>query len=145
MMNQVGFTSGALTGPADGKVAWTMHDDLAAVDALLLAGKAQFDGPTPPLTGDAALDLADLAALATDLLGRSIVRKVVTQEVMASALRSSGMPESTVQIVLGYFHAAEAGEFATVDPTLAHLLGRPAATLRSYLETKLQNTSRQLR
>lgn len=64
MMNARALAVGDVAAPQDGKVAWTTHDDLAAVDAALLAGAVVIDGPTPPLTGGAALDLADLAQLA---------------------------------------------------------------------------------
>ena len=63
-MNARGFASGRLAAPTDGKVSWTTHDDLAAADAMLLAGNELFDGPTPALTGSEALDLADLADIA---------------------------------------------------------------------------------
>lgn len=141
MLNRVGFECGKLRGPKDGKVAWTTHEDLAEADALLLAGKVQFDGPTPPLTGNEALDLADLAALAAEILGRPVSREVVTEEAAASALRLVGLPEPTIEILLSYYRAAEAGEFAAVDPTLGQLLGRPTSSMRDFLAGKLREAA----
>ena len=45
-----------------------------------------------------------------------------------------------VQISLGLFRASRAGEFATVDPTLAALIGRPTIRLGQVLadEFKVQ-------
>lgn len=53
------WQKGKIVAPADGKVSWTTHSDLAAAAAAILAGVRTFHGPTPPLTGVEALDLAD--------------------------------------------------------------------------------------
>lgn len=134
-MNANGLEAGTLTGPEDGKVAWTTHDDLAAADAILLARGETFDGPTPPLTGSEALDLADLARLATDVLGRPIAREIVEEDSMERHARENGIPEGAIAVMLGYFRAARAGEFDRVDPTLAQLLGRAPTRMREFLAT----------
>lgn len=123
-MNAKGFQSGALTGPEDGKVAWVTHEDLAEADAILLSGREIFDGPTPPLTGSEALDLADLARLASTVTGRTIERRIISENTMIENAQRAGLPESALNIMLGYYRAACSGEFATVDPTLQRLLGR---------------------
>lgn len=137
MMNRAGFDQGQLVGPADGKVVWTTHDDLAAVDAQLLAAEDVIDGPTPPLTGTEALDLADLAQIGAEILGKPVGREVIAPEVMAAAARQRGVPEPSVAIMVGYFEAAHAGEFSTPDPTLEQLLGRKPQRMRDYLAQHL--------
>ena len=137
MMNQRGFDSGVLAAPEDGKVSWTTHDDLAAADAALLAGIEEIDGPTPPLTGAEALDLADLAGMAAEIFGRPVTRKVVGDDEMRETMRARDMPDGAVDFMMSYFLAARAGEFATVDPTLERLLGRKPQTMRSFLEGAL--------
>ncbi|RVV97917.1 SDR family oxidoreductase [Mesobaculum littorinae] len=132
-MNARGFAQGTLSGPEDGKVAWTTHDDLAEVDARLLAGEETIDGPTPPLTGAEALDLADLARLASDVTGRDIAREVIPEEEMARRARQNGVPGGAIAIMTGYFRAARAGEFDRPDPTLARLLGRDPVPMRDVL------------
>lgn len=47
-MNAHGFAQGKLSGPEDGRVAWTTHEDLAEADARLLAEDEIIAGPTPP-------------------------------------------------------------------------------------------------
>jgi len=137
MMNARAFITGELAAPEDGKVAWTTHDDLAAADATLLAGNIVIDGPTPPLTGCAALDLADLAQLAAEITGRSISRTIVSDEEMMKRARVNGAPEGAIAVMLGYYRAAQAGEFATVDHTLARLLGRPPETMKNFMRANL--------
>jgi uncharacterized protein YbjT (DUF2867 family) len=126
--------TGELVAPADGPVSWTAHADLAEAAAVVLAGAGRFDGATPPLTGPAALDLADVAALLTELTGRTVRRVVVGDEEWTAGLIGHGVPEARAQLLLGMFHASRRGEFATTGPVLAELLGRPATSLRTVLE-----------
>ena len=122
-MNMHGFSAGILAAPEDGKVAWTTHDDLAAADAALLAGVEVIDGPTPPLTGSEALDVADLARIATAVMNLPVTRTIIAEADMVAGARSAGVPEGAVAVMVGYYRAARAGEFATIDLTLARLLG----------------------
>jgi NAD(P)H dehydrogenase (quinone) len=119
------FETGELAAPADGPVSWTAHDDLAEAAAIVLTDEGRFEGPTPPLTGSAALDLAGLAA---EVIGRPIRRTVLTDAQYREAL-----PEPVAEMLLGLFAASRAGEFAAVDPTLGELLGRPPLTVRDVL------------
>ena len=129
--------TGALEAPADGKVAWTSHADLAEADAVILASDGMHDGPTPPLTGSEALDLADLAGIAAQLLGRSVERRIIPDEDMKARMATRGTPEAAANISLGLYLASRAGEFAIVDPTLARLVNRAPASMRDLLAEKL--------
>ena len=130
--------TGVIEAPADGKVAWTAHADLAAADAAILAdifmgNGGRYDGPTPPLTGSAALDLADLAALAADLLGRPVRREVITDAELQARLASRGLPQGAQALTLGLYAASRNGEFSALDPMLAGLLGRAPIAMRDIL------------
>ncbi|MGI8712443.1 MAG: NAD(P)H-binding protein [Solirubrobacteraceae bacterium] len=120
--------------PQDGPVAWTTQADLAEAAALILAEEGRFDGPTPPLTAGNALTFDDVAAVLTDLTGREVRRQTVQDEAFVSAQVSGGMPEPAARFMLGMFLAARNGDFATVDPTLEQLLGRPPNTLKEVLD-----------
>ena len=129
--------TGVIEAPADGKVAWTSHADLAEADAVILASDGMHDGPTPPLTGSKALDLADLAGIAAKLLGRAVERRIIGDEDMKARMAARGAPEAAANIALGLYLASRAGEFAMVDPTLARLVNRAPATMRHLLAEKL--------
>ncbi|QQR38311.1 NAD(P)H-binding protein [Devosia rhizoryzae] len=137
-MNARGFASGNLSAPADGKVSWTTHDDLAAADAMLLAGKDIYDGPTPALTGTEALDLANLAEAAQTILGKPVVRRVLDDADMISSAEASGAPSDRIAIMMGYYRAARDREFAHVDPTLARLIGRRPQSMREFMAERLR-------
>jgi NAD(P)H dehydrogenase (quinone) len=129
------LSTGEIVAPADGPVSWTTHGDLAEAAAAILAEPGRLDGATPPLTGPAALDLDDVAAILTRLTGRTIRRTVADDDEWAAALTGHGVPEPQATMMLGMFRAARRGEFAAVSPVLAELVGRPATPLSSYLES----------
>jgi NAD(P)H dehydrogenase (quinone) len=92
---------------------------------------------TPALTGSEALDLAAIAAIASELIARPITRVIVNDKEYRAGLISRGAPESRADLLVGLFAASRKGEFASVDPTLEHLLGRPPVSLRDVLAARL--------
>ncbi len=129
--------TGRLVAPEDGPVSWTTHADLAEATAIILANEGRFEGITPPLTSSAALDLADLADIASELTGRPVERVVVTDDAYRTSLVSHGVPASAADMLVGLFAASRQGEFSAVDPTLANLLGRPPISMREVLKKKI--------
>ncbi|MGP3751698.1 NmrA family NAD(P)-binding protein [Streptomyces sp. IBSNAI001] len=131
--------SGRIVLPADGPVAWTAHADLADAAAAVLADEGCFEGPTPPLTGGEALTFEDIAGIATELTGRTFTRVTAPDDRFLEQVVGGGVPRETAEQLLGIFTAARADEFATVDPTLAKLIGREPVALRAVLREQLSN------
>ncbi|OPG11726.1 SDR family oxidoreductase [Microbispora sp. GKU 823] len=131
--------SGTLVAPEDGPVSWTAHADLAEVTAVALTQEGRLDGITPPLTGPDSLDLADVAAIASDLTGREITRVTVPDEEWVAGMVARGVPEPQARFLLGMFEASRRGEFAEVGPALGELLGRKPIALRELLAATLTN------
>ena len=125
--------TGVIAAPADGPVSWTARDDLAEGIAAILAGDARFDGPTPPLTAGARVDLTDVAALLSETTGRPVRRVVVDDEDWVAARVEHGVPEPVARLLLGSYRASRRGEFAVTDPTLGKLLGRDPRPVRDAL------------
>jgi len=136
-MNARGFEARAIAVPMDGKVSWTTHDDLAAADATLLASHDVIDGATPPLTGSEAFDLADLALIAGNILGSPVSRTLISDQDMKQKAEAGGVPEERIAVMMGYYLAARAGEFAQLDATLATILGREPETMLAYMTKTL--------
>jgi NAD(P)H dehydrogenase (quinone) len=134
-------SSGLFEAPADGKVSWTAHSDLAEAAALVLTTPGRFDGPTPPLTASEALSMGELAALASELTLRPLRRAIITDDELRARLSGRGLPRAIVDISLGFYRASRHGEFQTVDPTLEQLLGRKPVSMRTLLQSKLEATS----
>ncbi len=130
------LTTGELAAPEDGPIAYTAHPDLAAAAAIALTGE-ELDGVTPALTGPEALDLAGVAALASELSGHPIRRVIVPEAEYRAIQVAKGVPEPMADILLEFFAASRQGQFAPADPTLARLLGRPVIPLRDILKASL--------
>jgi NAD(P)H dehydrogenase (quinone) len=128
--------TGELVLPADGPVAWTTHADLAEAAVHALTAD-DLDGITPPLTGDEAVDMAGVAAVASQVTGRPIQRVVVSDDDYRDRLRARGLPERLTDLLTGMFAASRQGHFATTDPTLRRVLGRPATPLVDALKALL--------
>ncbi|MEW2436829.1 SDR family oxidoreductase [Streptomyces caniferus] len=126
--------TGDIALPADGPVAWTGHDDLAEATAAILTDEGRFEGPTPPLTGPAALDFDAVAEIAAQATGRPFTRTVVPGDAFHEQVLAHGAPAPIADLMLSIFAAARNGEFTAVDPTLAALIGREPATFRTLLE-----------
>ncbi|KAB8186346.1 NAD(P)H-binding protein [Microbispora catharanthi] len=131
--------SGTLVAPEDGPVSWTAHADLTEVAAVALTEEGRLDGITPPLTGPESLDLADVAAIASDLTGRVITRVTVPDDEWVAGMVSHGAPEQQARFLLGMFEASRRGEFAEAGPALGELLGRKPIALRELLAATLTN------
>lgn len=129
--------TGQLALPADGAVNWTAHADLADAAAAILAGAARFDGATPPLTAARAIDFDEIAALASELTGRPIERVTISDEEFRQRMADHGAPAAQVDLMADIFAASRAGEFATVDPALAKLIGREPTGFDTVLRAAL--------
>jgi NAD(P)H dehydrogenase (quinone) len=124
------LASGRLIAPADGKVSWTTHHDLADAAATALTEPTTLHGITAPLTAGVAHDLADVARIASELTGKPIERVVVSDAEYEQTLVAQGLPPIAIEMTLGLFRAARAGDFAAVDGQLERLLGRVPQTVR---------------
>jgi NAD(P)H dehydrogenase (quinone) len=131
--------TGELAAPEDGPVAWTTHSDLAEVAAIALSEEV-LDGVTPPLTASEAIDMDGIAVLASELAHRPIRRIVVPDAEYRAGLIAHGLPEERADMFLGLFRASRRGEFSQVNPTLAHLIGRPPMSLRDVLKEAISQT-----
>ena len=128
------LTTGLILAPADGPVSWTAHADLAEAAAIALTQKGSIEGISAPLTASEMLDLEQVAAILSDLTGRTITRRVVDDEEWKNAKIAAGLPPMVADFSLGMYRAARAGEYAVTDPTLERMLGRPTTSARVALE-----------
>ena len=127
------LASGKLIAPADGPVSWTTHHDLADVAAITLTERDVLRGISPALTAGEAIDLREVARIAAELTGKPIERVVVSDQAYRDTMLANHAPPAQVDMMLGLFAAARRGDFATVDPTLARLMGRPPQTVRDVV------------
>jgi uncharacterized protein YbjT (DUF2867 family) len=133
LIGRPALEAGHIEAPADGKVSWTDRGDLAQAAAAILADEGRFEGPTPPLTGSERLDFADVAAIASEVLGHEVRRTVLTDDAFRAKVVASGAPAKAAEFGLSFYRAARDAEFDVVDPTLERLLGRRPTSVRDAL------------
>jgi uncharacterized protein YbjT (DUF2867 family) len=124
--------TGELVAPADGPIAWTAHRDLAEVAAIAMTSR-ELDGVTPPLTAAEAIDLARVAEIMSEIAGREVRRRIVSDEEYRAAMIAHGAPEHAAHLMLGMFAASRLGHFAMLDGALARVIGHAPMTLREAL------------
>ncbi len=125
--------TGKISLPEDGPVSWTARADLAEAAVAALTEPGRFDGISPPLTGSHTLDFAEIAKIASEILGRDIIRETVSDEEYRTALISHGLPDVMADALGTLYKAARAREFAVVDPTLERLLRRNPVAMKDVL------------
>ena len=122
----------ALPG-AHGKVAYIARGDVAAASAGALALD---DGRTvAEITGNAALDLFEVAELASHAWGMKVTAREMSAAEYAGLLTERGLPGFVVEAQVGLRLAAGAGEYARVTRDAEQLAGRPVHELATYLKT----------
>ncbi|MDQ1122468.1 NAD(P)H-binding protein [Microbacterium trichothecenolyticum] len=120
----------------DARVASASRADYAAAAAVALTTD-DLAGRTLELGGDAAWTYDELAATASELLGRPVVYTAVTIEQLAAGLQAAGLDAGTAAFVAGIDDAIARGALSQTDGTLARIIGRPTTPLIDGLRTGL--------
>lgn len=118
----------------DGAAAFISSADIARVAATVLESPADHAGQTYTLTGPEALTAAEVAALASEILGREIRYVDLPPEQLAAGLRQAGMADWFVDSMLALENVKRQGWAAEVSPAVRDLTGRDPETYRSFLE-----------
>ncbi|MCO8307678.1 NAD(P)H-binding protein [Streptomyces hygroscopicus] len=124
--------TGLIAAPADGPVSWTARADAAEAAAVILTDGQPVDGPVT-LTARQAVTFDDIAAYASDVVGRVVKRVVVEDDQWVADKVRNGTPEPMARMMLGFFPAARAQCFAEVSPALTELLGREPRSVADQL------------
>ena len=124
---------GVMKGPAgQGKVSWVGREEIAEAAAKLLADDKPSLG-TFPMTGPTALSLNETATLIGSLKHRPLRYEDEPVNAARQWRSKLGVPAWEVDTWVGSYEAIAAGEFETVDPALAKILGRPVSDLQTYI------------
>lgn len=125
---------GVLRGPAgQGRVAAVAQDDIADAAVAVLTDPDAHAGQTYDLTGPEALTLAEIAAVLSEVTGRSVTYQ---PETVAEAYRSRehyGAKDWQVEAWVSTYTAIAAGEMDGVSDAIPRLTGHPATSLRELL------------
>ena len=125
--------TGEIVGSAgEGRVASATRADYAEAAAVVLTTPGH-EGAVYELSGDTAWTFADLAEVASELLGREVVYRPVSPEEHGSILTGVGLDAGTAGFVVALDGNIRDGALAEATPTLRELIGRPTTPLADGL------------
>jgi NAD(P)H dehydrogenase (quinone) len=129
--------TGVITGAyGDGRVASAARDDFAAAAAVVLRTEGH-DDTVYELSGDQAWGFDDLAAAASEVLGREVTYRPVSSEQRRADLAAAGLDEGTVGFVVALEENTRDGLLAATPGDLSRLTGRPTTPLVEALGAAL--------
>jgi uncharacterized protein YbjT (DUF2867 family) len=121
-------------GSAAGKGRSGMVDarDVAAVAAEIAAAPAAHAGQTYWLTGPRLISNYDVAAVLSELLGRTITYQELTYEENKDAMIRAGVPGQIAEMNAQAFSLTADGDAEWVTDDVPSLLGRPARSFGQF-------------
>lgn len=119
---------------ADGRVAFIDVTDLGEVAALVFAEPTAHRNRGYTLTGPAAITFHQVAAMLTATLDRPIHYEPARALAYMRHLHARGLPIAQVAVQTILHLGLRRGDAETVDPTVEHLLGRPATSFETFIE-----------
>lgn len=112
----------------DGRVASAARADYADAAAVVLLEDGHVD-EVYELAGDTAWSFDELAAAASDVVGREVAYRRLTTEEHVAALQAVGLDAGTAAFVAGIDDVIRRGILGDTDGTLSRLIGRPSTPL----------------
>lgn len=115
-----------------GPVAWIDARDIAEVAAEALTGPGH-EGKGYGLTGPEALAGEDVAAVLSEVTGRSIRCAPLSVDDAKAAMMAGGMQEEVAGAMVELASIAPKGYLAGIETTVSDVLGRPARRFRDFV------------
>jgi len=113
---------------ADGRVASATRADYADGDAVVLLEDGHL-GQVYEFGGDVAWNYVELAAAASEVVGRPVSYQRLTTAEHVAALEAVGLDAGTAAFVAGIDDAIRRGVLGDSEGTLSRLIGRPTTPL----------------
>jgi NAD(P)H dehydrogenase (quinone) len=118
----------------DGGTSYVTRADCAAAAAEVLAGDGHA-GKAYDITGPETISGYDLAAMASEVSGKSVEPVSVDDETFVSILvEHAGLPQFIAEFLASFGRAAREGQLGLVSDDFERLTGRPPAAFRTLLE-----------
>jgi NAD(P)H dehydrogenase (quinone) len=132
-------SDGVIRGPAgDGRFAPVVRDDIADAAVAVLLNEDD-DGAMFDVTGPELVSMADMAAILSEALGKSVRYEAETLEEAYASRASFGAPDWEVTGWVTSYAAIATGELEVVTDTVEVLTGRSPVSPRDYLRTAFPN------
>jgi NAD(P)H dehydrogenase (quinone) len=129
--------TGELVGSAGtGRVASASRQDFAEA-AVAVATSEGHDNTVYELAGDVAWTMDDLAAAISEITGRPVRYRNLSQDEHVAALQAAGLDAGTAQFVAALDGTSAEGTLADASSDLRRLIGRPTTPLVDGLRAAL--------
>lgn len=129
--------AGAFIGSAgEGKISAASREDLAEAAVAVLLG-SDHEGKVYELAGDQAFTLKDLAAAISEVTGKDIPYRNLSEGEYKDALVSHNVPEGFAAMIASWDVSASKGDLYSEDKTLSQLIGRPTTPLVDSVKAAL--------
>jgi NAD(P)H dehydrogenase (quinone) len=129
-------TGRLVTNAGEGRTAYVARADCAAAAAAVLTGEGH-ERKAYDITSRDALSPADVAALLSELSGRTVEPAYVSdEEWVATMVEHAGMPEALAQDIATFGIAARWGYLGAMSTAVRDLTGREPVGVRAVLEAR---------
>lgn len=130
--------TGVMSNPGvDGKVAAVTRTDCAAAAAAVLATDGH-QNKVYDITGTESLGWSDLAAIASEIAGKSIPFIPALPDKFREGMLAAGLPDFRVEFLLEIYKAYTSGVYDVPNDDVAVLTGRPATPVRDFIRQTVQ-------
>jgi NAD(P)H dehydrogenase (quinone) len=143
--NEIGSIQGALAGApwvtsaGAGKVGWAAQQDYAEAAAAVLAGSGHentvYELSGPLLTTD------ELTSVLGTIIGKEIHVQHVNDETYAETMKSLGLPDFVIPIVVGIQESIRNGSLEVESNDFEKVLGRPVTPISEALKRIINEIS----
>lgn len=137
MMAEAVQTGVHLGAAGEGRVAFISRKDCAAAAAGAMLAASELENGTVDITGSRAVTYAEITAMLSEFLGRTIVYKDLPPEEYRAHMIASGLPDVFADTVLSFDVANGLGDGDLVTDTVLRLTGRGPERLEDFLADNL--------
>jgi NAD(P)H dehydrogenase (quinone) len=122
------------TSTGEGRVSHIARPDCAEAIAAVLNG-AGAKNATYTLTGPEGRNTAEIAALASEVLGKPIDVIQLTDEQLAGGMKAAGVPDFLIPLLISFEAAIRLGQLSAQTGDFENLTGKKPALFRSFFES----------
>lgn len=115
----------------DGKVSLVDTRDLGAVAVAVLTNTGH-QGKAYDITGSEALSNHQIAAIFSQVLGRTINYMDVPEDAARQGMQNAGMPNVIVNALLELYTSYKAGQAATLSPVIEQVTGKTPISFEQF-------------
>jgi NAD(P)H dehydrogenase (quinone) len=119
----------------DGQVAWLPRKDCAESLACAMLDAKAYENQIYDITGPQPFSYAEVAALLSTIVGRTITYENLSPEDYYAYLLKQGLPEPAADIYLRLDMSLQSGEMAPVNDMVLRLTGHEPGRLEDFLKT----------